>query len=86
MSTYREPVKGWITNFYGPSGYAAGTGIGLIRTGKVNLDCKAHVIPADMAMNFLIASAWDVDKKFRDDGNNYEMEIYNYDCGHEQVS
>lgn len=86
ISTYREPLICWINNFYGATGYAAGAGLGIIRVGEGCESNPAHMIPADMTVNFLIASAWDVSRQFTSDGDKYEMQIYNYDCGDENVS
>lgn len=31
ISTYREPVKGWVDNLYGATGVCAGAGAGVLR-------------------------------------------------------
>lgn len=86
VSTYLEPHKGWINNFYGPTGYVAGAGLGLIRVGLADMKVIANIIPADMTINFLIASAWDVGTKYEKSNKDYEMQIYNYESSNDKVS
>lgn len=62
ISTYQEPIRGWIDNMYGPTGVAAGAGTGLLRSLHCNGSYTANVVPGDMTVNALIASAWDVAK------------------------
>jgi fatty acyl-CoA reductase len=45
---------------YGPTGVAAGAGTGLLRSIHCDGSMKANVVPGDMTVNALIASAWDV--------------------------
>ncbi|XP_020280731.1 fatty acyl-CoA reductase wat-like [Pseudomyrmex gracilis] len=80
ISTYREPIKGWIDNLYGPTGVAAGAGTGLLRSIHCDGSTQANVVPADLTVNALIACAWDV-ANFRRLNNNAtcdEVPIYNY--------
>lgn len=56
ISTYKGSLRGWINNVYGPTGYAAGAGLGLIWVGEADMFCDANIIPAEMAVNFIIAS------------------------------
>lgn len=65
ISTYKEPIHGWINNLYGPTGVCAGAGAGFVRTLHCDSSAIANVIPVDMCTNALIAVAWDV-------GRNYE--------------
>ncbi|XP_012265217.2 fatty acyl-CoA reductase wat-like [Athalia rosae] len=75
ISTSSEPIQGWIDNVFGPTGGIVGAGAGLIRTLNVNSDCVAEVIPVDLTVNALIATAWDVAN-----GKNVASDppIYNY--------
>lgn len=59
-SSVREPVTGWIDNLYGPTGVVAGAATGLLRTMHCDKDITANIVPVDMTVNALIASAWDV--------------------------
>lgn len=84
VSTYKEPVRGWIDNMYGPTGVAAGAGTGLLRSLHCDGSIRANVVPADLTVNALIASAWDTANIRRSKtGENEptcvnEVPIYNY--------
>jgi len=60
ISTYQEPIRGWIDNLYGPTGVAAGAGTGLLRSIHCDGSVSANVVPADLTINALIACAWDI--------------------------
>ncbi|EDW81680.1 uncharacterized protein Dwil_GK10887 [Drosophila willistoni] len=73
ITTYREPISGWIDNMYGPCGVIVGIGSGVLRVFTGDMDNKAHIVPVDMCVNALLASAWDIAR------NKYETPpIYNY--------
>lgn len=65
-SSVREPVVGYIDNLYGPTGVVAGAGTGVLRTMHCNPDITANIVPVDMTVNALIASAWDVATNYKD--------------------
>lgn len=60
ISTYREPLKGWTDNLYGPTGVAAGAGTGILRSLHCDGSKRLDVVPGDLTINALIACAWDV--------------------------
>ncbi|KAK0079381.1 hypothetical protein PV325_001342 [Microctonus aethiopoides] len=76
VSTYQEPIRGWIDNLYGPTGVAAGAGTGLLRSVHCDGSVHANVVPGDMVVNALITTAWDVAKVHKD--KIEEIPIYNY--------
>ncbi|XP_058793396.1 fatty acyl-CoA reductase wat-like [Phymastichus coffea] len=78
ISTYMEPVRGWIDNMYGPTGVAAGAGGGLLRSLHCDGKLKANVVPGDLTINALIASAWDIANVGKNNKNTKEIPIYNY--------
>lgn len=57
-STYKEPVAGWVNNYYGVIGISTGAGIGFLRTLHCLPDNAADVIPADYCINAIITAAW----------------------------
>jgi len=59
ISTYREPIPGWIDNLYGPTGLFIAASSGFLRSICVNESIIVNVVPADLVTNALIASAWD---------------------------
>ncbi|CAG2056362.1 unnamed protein product, partial [Timema podura] len=60
IGTHSEPLPGWIDNVYGPTGIFVGAGIGILRTINVDPCISANLVPVDMAVGALIASAREV--------------------------
>lgn len=73
ISTAKEPVAGWINNVYGPTGVVAGTGLGLIHVLQCDKDKLADMVPVDMAINNIVAAAWDLGTSWRGRGENEEL-------------
>lgn len=86
ISTYKDPVPGWIDNYYGPTGVSYAAAIGLLRSLHAVPENKADMVPADYVINAIIAVAWHTwNKKHKDnlikEETNYidkTVEIYNY--------
>lgn len=53
-----EPIPGWIDNINGPSGMAAGTGCGVLRTARVDPNCIAECVPVDLVVNAMIVASY----------------------------
>lgn len=64
VSTFKEPIPGWINNYYGPQGVTAGAMIGLLRTLQCDEKVDANIVPVDMCANGLLAIPWDARKKY----------------------
>ncbi|TMW48065.1 hypothetical protein DOY81_006856, partial [Sarcophaga bullata] len=77
-----EPMPGWTDNLYGPSGLCTWTARGLVRCIYGNSKCKANMVPADYCVNAMIASAWDVARRYnqcsKDSKEQREIPVYNY--------
>ncbi|XP_025415733.1 fatty acyl-CoA reductase wat-like [Sipha flava] len=56
IATYREPVRGWIDNVYGPTGLVVGAGTGVLHTYFGNTNVVTDMIPVDMVVNALISA------------------------------
>lgn len=82
ISTYMEPLRGWIDNMYGPTGVAAGAGAGILHSIHCDGSIQANVVPGDMTVNALIASAWDVANRRKSvtarGEKSSDLPIYNY--------
>ncbi|KOC68027.1 Putative fatty acyl-CoA reductase [Habropoda laboriosa] len=82
ISTYQEPLRGWIDNMYGPTGVAAGAGTGILRTIHCDGSKEVSVVPGDLTANALIACAWDVGTRQKsaniEEEKNDKVTIYNY--------
>ncbi|XP_046383568.1 fatty acyl-CoA reductase wat-like [Ischnura elegans] len=65
IATWREPVSGWIDNLYGPTGVVVGAGTGVLRTLHCDKNIVADMVPVDMTVAALIASAWATAKEYQ---------------------
>ncbi|KAI4454820.1 male sterility protein 2-related [Holotrichia oblita] len=84
ISTYKEPLEGWVDNLYGPTGICAAAASGLIRTFRCKEDAIANIVPADTCVASLIATAWDVANKTSLNGS-FNIPIYNYSSTNENT-
>lgn len=58
-----EPMPGWVDSLNGPVGVVVAAGKGLIRSMMVAEEFAAEVIPVDIAINAIIAIAWERGRK-----------------------
>jgi hypothetical protein len=65
LSTRSDPVSGWIDNLYGPTGAVVAVGLGMIRTMHIKEKFVGDMIPCDMAVSALVASAWHAEERRR---------------------
>ncbi|KRT85456.1 epimerase [Oryctes borbonicus] len=87
VSTYKEPLRGWINNMYGAVGVTVGAGMGLLRVIHCDSDANANIVPADMCVNGLIAVPWEASYKYQksiEEQTNFEIPIYNYESSQDQ--
>ncbi|XP_068621764.1 fatty acyl-CoA reductase wat-like isoform X2 [Battus philenor] len=80
ISTYEEPVRGWTDSVYGPTGLIIGMGTGVIRTMYMDLNKVADMVPVDLTVNAILASAWYTAKHFKENQTS-NIPIYNYVSG-----
>ncbi|XP_015043113.2 fatty acyl-CoA reductase wat isoform X1 [Drosophila pseudoobscura] len=82
MSTYKDPFPGWTDNLYGPSGLCTWSARGLVRCIYGTAKCKANMVPADYVVNAMIATAWDIARRFKisatETDSKSELPVYNY--------
>lgn len=82
MPTFKDPIKGWIDNFYGPISVIYGSGFGVLRVMIFNKEAKGNVVPADYCVNLTLASAWHSAKQAADRKvkmiESPEPTVYNY--------
>lgn len=64
-STYKEPLPGWIDNVYGPTGMAVGAGCGVVRVITADVSIEANMVPVDLTVNAILATAKETYEKFR---------------------
>ncbi|KAG7214161.1 hypothetical protein KM043_001510 [Ampulex compressa] len=58
LSSFREPVAGWVDNWNGPTGIIAAAGKGFFRTMLCHEDKVADLVPVDIVINLMICAAW----------------------------
>ncbi|XP_052738805.1 putative fatty acyl-CoA reductase CG5065 [Bicyclus anynana] len=58
ISTYREPMPGWVDNFNGPVGIMVASGKGILRTLYASVDNSLDYIPVDIAIKSIIVASW----------------------------
>lgn len=73
IPTAKEPVVGWIDNHFGPTGIIVGVAAGLLRVIQVDKSLSAELVPVDMCVNSMLASAWHVATQ-----RPVEIPVYNY--------
>jgi len=56
IATYREPVRAWIDNVYGPTGLIVGAGTGVLHTYFGDSNMTTDMIPVDLVVNALISA------------------------------
>ncbi|KAG5666186.1 hypothetical protein PVAND_017653 [Polypedilum vanderplanki] len=60
IGSAKEPMPGWLDSWVGPTTYAYLIARGLLRSWHVHKNNVGEVIPVDMTVNLIIASAWKV--------------------------
>lgn len=75
IPTCKEPVVGWIDNMYGPTGIIVGVGAGLLRVFYGKKENHAELVPVDLCVNGILASAYDIAHNYK---NFAEPPVYNY--------
>lgn len=63
MSTWAEPLVGWINNIYGVVGVVTGIAVGLLRVWCGDPDALGDMIPVDIATNMALAATYEVINK-----------------------
>ncbi|KAK6633636.1 hypothetical protein RUM44_004243 [Polyplax serrata] len=58
LSSWNEPVSGWVDNWNGPTGLIAACGKGLFRTMLCEVGSVADLVPVDIVINLMIVAAW----------------------------
>ncbi|KAM3955485.1 fatty acyl-CoA reductase 1-like [Aphomia sociella] len=60
ISSHRHPFPGWTDNRNGVAGVVVGVGAGLLHVFHCNGSKKSDMLPVDIAIDTLIAVAWDI--------------------------
>lgn len=66
-----------------------GAGLGLVRVLHASGTNNANLVPADMTVNALLATAWDVSERFSTTGKGgfeeRDIPVYNYESSNDKV-
>lgn len=65
ISTYEEPINGWINNVYGITGIYTCCYVGLMHSVYCVKEYNAEMIPADYVISNTIAAAWDIGTRYK---------------------
>lgn len=59
----KQPYPGWIEGMNGPTGLMIGAARGVVRSMHCNPDFPADIVPVDIAINAIIAAAYERGRK-----------------------
>ncbi|KAH8353836.1 hypothetical protein KR084_005274, partial [Drosophila pseudotakahashii] len=76
MSTYKEPLSGWVDNLFGPLGLCFGGALGIMRVTTAHTDATISLVPADYCVNVALACAWKTAEKSVESGKEKRPPIY----------
>ncbi|KAL1453313.1 hypothetical protein WDU94_007461 [Cyamophila willieti] len=76
VSTWSDPIPGWIDNLYGPTGLVCGGLAGIIHSVLADPNVKADLVPVDFVANALVCAPWHARQSYEKD--NSVMPVYNY--------
>lgn len=62
VASWQDPLPGWIDNLNGPTGLVIAIGKGLLRSMHAKREVKAEIVPVDIVVNTMIASAYYIAK------------------------
>ncbi|KAK5638619.1 hypothetical protein RI129_012914 [Pyrocoelia pectoralis] len=82
LATAKEPVSGWIDNFYGPTAVFLGVAMGIIRIVQCAGNCLVDSVPVDYLVNNVISAAWRVGAT-NDFNREPGVPVFNYVCSPE---
>lgn len=57
ISTYNEPVPGWVSNYAGINGVSIAAALGILRV-LWTKHIKLAMVPSDKVANIIVSSAW----------------------------
>jgi len=59
ISTWKDPIPGWIDNSNGPTKVPLAASLGMVRSFYIDRNRVADIVPVDMVVNAIIAVAWE---------------------------
>ena len=71
-ASWLEPFPGWLDNYNGPTGLYIAHNMGVLHCMVGKKEAAADIIPVDVVINMMLASAW-----FRGSGKTEKLNIFN---------
>ncbi|XP_066587954.1 fatty acyl-CoA reductase 1-like isoform X2 [Prorops nasuta] len=81
ISSFEEPVRGWIDNFNGPVGMMVGGGKGVLRAVFADKKASSDYMPVDMAIKTMMIAAWKRGMKTVTE----DPDVYVYNCASNNI-
>ncbi|XP_026470666.1 fatty acyl-CoA reductase wat-like [Ctenocephalides felis] len=78
IATYKEPIRSWIDNVYGPTGVAMGAGTGVLHVFRCTSSEIIEMVPGDLVINGIIACAYNTSTMNHTQRHPEDIKIYNY--------
>ncbi|XP_011193623.2 fatty acyl-CoA reductase wat [Zeugodacus cucurbitae] len=78
IQTYKEPLTGWVGNYYGPSAALYACARGVLRVMQMQSEHRAHLVPADLCASLMLAIGWETARSDQRQRLNLAPPIYNY--------
>jgi len=79
VSTWKEPVPGWVDNLNGPTGLFLIAGIGVMRTAVVIEEMRCDAVPVDTCANLTLVAAWETHRAYSE--GRKDVMVYNHISG-----
>merc|ERR1719481_111634 len=79
VSSWKEPVPGWVDNLNGPTGLFLIAGIGVMRTAVIHEEMLCDGVPVDTCANLIVVAAMETHRTFKE--GNTEIQVYNHISG-----
>jgi len=76
VSTWKEPVPGWVDNLNGPTGLFLIAGIGVMRTAVILEEMKVDSVPVDTCANLTLVAAWETHKNHTN--GKKDLKVFNH--------
>jgi len=81
VASWEYPMKGWIDNYNGVTGFIAGAYTGVMRTNLGDRNAVLDIIPVDVAINVMIVAAWKIAQEHTTGSSKMVSSIYNVTSG-----
>ncbi|KAH8243954.1 hypothetical protein KR032_011757, partial [Drosophila birchii] len=78
MPVSKDPEVGWTESLYGPQALIFGIARGVLRVLTFNTKAILNMVPVDFCSNVILACAWKIGAKARQEGHTEKPPIYTF--------